>query len=36
MLGGMQHWPLRIMRLLDHAEREHGAREGRVPLGGRQ
>jgi fatty-acyl-CoA synthase len=27
MLGGMQHWPLRIMRLLDHAEREHGARE---------
>ncbi len=27
MLGGMQHWPLRIMRLLDHAEREHGTRE---------
>ncbi|MEA1013302.1 long-chain fatty acid--CoA ligase [Sphingosinicella sp. LY1275] len=27
MLGGMQDWPLRIMRLLDHAEREHGARE---------
>jgi fatty-acyl-CoA synthase len=23
----MQHWPLRIMRLLNHAEREHGARE---------
>jgi fatty-acyl-CoA synthase len=23
----MQHWPLRIMRLLDHAEREHGTRE---------
>jgi fatty-acyl-CoA synthase len=23
----MQHWPLRIMRLLDHAEREHGSRE---------
>jgi len=27
MIGGMQHWPLRIMRLLDHAEREHGPRE---------
>ncbi|HEX8526297.1 long-chain fatty acid--CoA ligase [Allosphingosinicella sp.] len=27
MLGGMQDWPLRIMRLLDHAEREHGFRE---------
>jgi len=27
MLGGMQHWPLRIMRLLDHAEREHSGRE---------
>lgn len=27
MLGGMQDWPLRIMRLLDHAEREHGQRE---------
>ena len=27
MLGRMQDWPLRIMRLLDHAEREHGARE---------
>jgi acyl-CoA synthetase (AMP-forming)/AMP-acid ligase II len=27
MLGGMQDWPLRIMRILDHAEREHGARE---------
>jgi fatty-acyl-CoA synthase len=27
MLGGMQDWPLRIMRLLDHAEREHGRRE---------
>jgi fatty-acyl-CoA synthase len=23
----MQDWPLRIMRLLDHAEREHGPRE---------
>jgi fatty-acyl-CoA synthase len=27
MLGGMQDWPLRIMRILDHAEREHGTRE---------
>jgi acyl-CoA synthetase (AMP-forming)/AMP-acid ligase II len=27
MLGGMQDWPLRVMRLLDHAEREHGHRE---------
>jgi fatty-acyl-CoA synthase len=27
MLGAMQDWPLRIMRLLDHAEREHGTRE---------
>jgi fatty-acyl-CoA synthase len=27
MIGGMQDWPLRIMRLLDHAEREHGKRE---------
>ena len=27
MLGGMQDWPLRIMRILDHAEREHGMRE---------
>src|SRR4028118_2410809 len=27
MLGGMQDWPLRIMRLLDHAEREHAKRE---------
>src|SRR5919107_1184475 len=27
MLGGMQDWPLRIMRILDHAEREHGSRE---------
>jgi acyl-CoA synthetase (AMP-forming)/AMP-acid ligase II len=26
MLGGMQDWPLRIMRLLDHAERENGSR----------
>ena len=27
MLGAMQDWPLRIPRLFDHAEREHGARE---------
>ena len=27
MLGGMQDWPLRIMRLLDYAEREHAGRE---------
>ncbi len=27
MTGAMQNWPLRIMRLLDHAEREHGPRE---------
>ena len=27
MLGRMQDWPLRITRLLDHAEREHGPRE---------
>ena len=27
MLGAMQQWPLRIMRLIDHAEREHGQRE---------
>ena len=26
-LGAMQDWPLRIMRLMDHAEREHGNRE---------
>ena len=26
-LGAMQDFPLRIMRLLDHAEREHGTRE---------
>jgi fatty-acyl-CoA synthase len=26
-LGAMQEYPLRIMRLLDHAEREHGTRE---------
>ena len=23
----MQHWPLRVMRLVDHAAREHGNRE---------
>lgn len=27
MLGAMQEFPLRIMRIMDHAEREHGARE---------
>src|SRR6476661_192286 len=27
ILGAMQDWPLRIMRLMDHAEREHGDRE---------
>jgi acyl-CoA synthetase (AMP-forming)/AMP-acid ligase II len=27
MLGAMQYWPLRVMRLIDHAEREHGPRE---------
>ena len=27
MLGKMQDWPLRLMRLLDHAEQVHGARE---------
>ena len=27
MLGAMQDFPLRIMRLMDHAEREHGTRE---------
>ena len=26
-LGAMQDFPLRIMRLMDHAEREHGSRE---------
>jgi len=26
-LGAMQEFPLRIMRILDHAEREHGQRE---------
>ena len=26
-LGAMQDWPLRVMRLVDHAEREHGGRE---------
>ena len=26
-LGAMQDWPLRVMRLVDHAEREHGDRE---------
>ena len=27
MIGGMQDWPLRIPRLIEHAEREHGTRE---------
>jgi fatty-acyl-CoA synthase len=27
ILGAMQDFPLRIMRLMDHAEREHGTRE---------
>jgi len=27
MLGGMQDFELRVMRLLDHAEREHGTRD---------
>jgi acyl-CoA synthetase (AMP-forming)/AMP-acid ligase II len=27
MLGAMQNWPLRITRLIDYAEREHGTRE---------
>ena len=26
-LGAMQDWPLRLTRLMDHAEREHGTRE---------
>jgi fatty-acyl-CoA synthase len=26
-LGEMQHWPLLVTRLVDHAEREHGRRE---------
>jgi fatty-acyl-CoA synthase len=26
-LGAMQDWPLRLTRLIDHAEREHGTRE---------
>ena len=26
-LGAMQSWPLRVMRLVDHAEREHGQGE---------
>ena len=27
MLGGMQHWELRVNGLLDHGAREHGSRE---------
>ena len=26
-LGAMQDWPLRVTRLIDHAEREHATRE---------
>ena len=26
-LGAMQDWPLRVMRLVDHAEREHPEQE---------
>jgi len=26
-LGAMQHWPLRVIRVVDHAEREHGDTE---------
>ena len=26
-LGAMQHWPLRVMSVVDHAEREHGQGE---------
>ena len=26
-LGAMQDWPLRVSRLIDHAEREHGSAE---------
>jgi fatty-acyl-CoA synthase len=26
MLSGMQDWPLRVGRLIDHAAREHGHR----------
>jgi hypothetical protein len=29
----MQDWPLRVMRLVNHAEREHGDRESRYGLG---
>ncbi|WP_255554429.1 long-chain fatty acid--CoA ligase [Sphingomicrobium clamense] len=27
LFGGMQDWPMNVMRLVDHAEREHGSRE---------
>ncbi|WP_265570741.1 long-chain fatty acid--CoA ligase [Sphingomicrobium nitratireducens] len=27
IVGGMQDWPMNVMRLVDHAEREHGDRE---------
>ena len=34
-LGAMQDWPLRVMRLIDHAEREHGDGEIVTRLGRR-
>ena len=36
MLGGMQDFELRVPRLIDHAEREHGRARDRHPLGRRQ
>ena len=36
MLGGMQDFELRVPRLIDHAEREHGRREIVTALGRRQ
>ena len=36
MLGGMQDFELRVPRLIDHAEREHGHREIVTALGRRQ
>ena len=35
MLGGMQDFELRVPRLIDHAEREHGDARDRHPLGRR-
>ena len=34
-LGAMQDFELRVMRLLDHAAREHGDARDRQPLGRR-